>query len=76
MQTKKEICHDLALEYAKIAILHPEKLTNDEKMPNIPSLNQFRTTRLNFAQYYSNSFDWFYENFESYIGSKVLDHMD
>ncbi|MHB8124698.1 MAG: hypothetical protein ACYDEJ_03480 [Desulfitobacteriaceae bacterium] len=68
--TKKELCHQLALEFAKMAITHPEKLAKDERFDKIPALNQ--STRRDFAWYYSDSFDWFYENFETYIGTRVL----
>lgn len=68
--TKNKLCRMLALEFAKIAIIHPEKLADDERFDKIPALRQ--STKRDFAQYYSDAYDWFYENFETYIGTRVL----
>ena len=70
MKNKKEICHDLAIEYAKIAILNPNKLSKDEYFQPIPGLG--KNLRRDFAQYYFCAFEWYEENFSTYIGSKVL----
>jgi hypothetical protein len=73
---KIKICHDLAVKYAELVFLHPEKFKNEEIIQRIPSIQGITNLSANYAMCYNSALEWFYDNFETYITTKYLSEMD